>query len=72
MAVEGMLEGLFEELASFERSTAIVQGDPGTGKNIYTVLLTRGIRGMYVYVSDPDLRAHLRSFLSSQFEAGSQ
>lgn len=28
--------------------------------NIYTVLLTRGIQGTYVYVSDPTLRSHLR------------
>lgn len=29
-------------------------------RNIYTVLLTRGIRGTYVYVCDPPLREHLR------------
>ena len=28
--------------------------------NIYSVLLTRGIRGTYVYVCDPALREHLR------------
>jgi DUF2075 family protein len=28
--------------------------------NIYSVLLTRGILGTYVYVSDPDLREYLR------------
>ena len=27
--------------------------------NIYSVLLTRGIRGTYVYVCDPALREHL-------------
>ena len=27
--------------------------------NIYAVLLTRGVRGTYVYVHDPDLRAYL-------------
>jgi DUF2075 family protein len=31
--------------------------------NIYAVLLTRGIRGTYVYVSDPNLRAHLQQFV---------
>ncbi|HEU4850072.1 MAG TPA: DNA/RNA helicase domain-containing protein, partial [Terrimesophilobacter sp.] len=30
--------------------------------NIYTVLLTRGIRGTYVYVCDPALRERLRAF----------
>jgi diguanylate cyclase (GGDEF)-like protein len=31
--------------------------------NIYAVLLTRGIRGTYVYVCDPALRAYLRGFI---------
>lgn len=31
--------------------------------NIYAVLLTRGIRGTYVYVCDPALRAYLRAFI---------
>ncbi|GAB3135676.1 DUF2075 domain-containing protein [Marisediminicola antarctica] len=31
--------------------------------NIYAVLLTRGIRGTYVYVCDPGLRAHLKKFI---------
>ena len=32
-------------------------------RNIYAVLLTRGIRGTFVYVCDPGLRAHLRRFI---------
>jgi DUF2075 family protein len=31
--------------------------------NIYAVLLTRGIRGTFVYVCDPALRAHLKAFV---------
>ncbi|WP_354670481.1 DNA/RNA helicase domain-containing protein [Curtobacterium sp. 458] len=31
--------------------------------NIYAVLRTRGVLGTFVYVSDPDLRRHLRQFL---------
>lgn len=31
-------------------------------RNIYAVLLTRGMLGTYVYVCDPALRAHLRPF----------
>lgn len=31
--------------------------------NIYAVLMTRGIRGTYVYVCDPFLREHLRSYI---------
>jgi DUF2075 family protein len=30
--------------------------------NIYAVLLTRGMRGTFVYVCDPQLRRHLRQF----------
>lgn len=31
-------------------------------KNIYSVLLTRGIRGTYIYVCDPALREYLRKY----------
>jgi DUF2075 family protein len=37
--------------------------------NIYRVLLTRGIRGTYVYACDPGLRAHLRSLILTHPEA---
>lgn len=37
-------------------------------KNAYNVLLTRGIRGTYVYVVDPALRAHLRGYFSRAVE----
>lgn len=33
--------------------------------NIYGVLLTRGIRGTYIYVCDPGLREYLRAYFSS-------
>ncbi len=33
--------------------------------NIYAVLLTRGIKGTYVYVCDPPLREHLKRFIPS-------
>lgn len=32
-------------------------------RNIYAVLMTRGIRGTYVYVCDPDLREYLAQFV---------
>ncbi|AWB87646.1 DUF2075 domain-containing protein [Mycetocola zhujimingii] len=32
-------------------------------RNIYAVLLTRGVRGTFVYVSDPALREYLRSYI---------
>lgn len=35
-------------------------------RNIYTVLLTRGILGTYLYVCDPALREYLRPFFPAQ------
>jgi hypothetical protein len=32
--------------------------------NIYRVLLTRGIRGTYIYAVDSDLRSHLRNLIT--------
>jgi DUF2075 family protein len=32
-------------------------------RNVYSVLLTRGVRGTYVYVFDPALREYLRQFI---------
>lgn len=34
--------------------------------NVYGVLLTRGIRGTYVYVCDPVLRARFRRLMASR------
>lgn len=32
-------------------------------RNIYGVLMTRGVRGTYLYACDPELRAHLRKLI---------
>ncbi len=34
--------------------------------NIYSIMLTRGIHGAFVYVCDPDLREYLRPYLQSE------
>ncbi|MEJ7634393.1 DNA/RNA helicase domain-containing protein [Aeromicrobium sp.] len=39
-------------------------------RNIYAVLLTRGIRGTYVYVCDPELRRYLAKFIPERSGAG--
>ncbi|PRZ40890.1 hypothetical protein CLV47_11355 [Antricoccus suffuscus] len=44
IAVEDILEGLFEDLASGDRSTVVVQGDPGTGKTIVAIYLMKLLR----------------------------
>jgi DUF2075 family protein len=38
-------------------------------RNIYAVLMTRGVRGTYVYVCDTALREHLASFIPSDNDA---
>lgn len=37
-------------------------------KNIYKVLLTRGIKGTYVYVCDEELRAYFKRFIPLYFK----
>lgn len=34
-------------------------------RNVYGVLLTRGMRGTYIHVCDPELREHLRPYFAS-------
>jgi DUF2075 family protein len=41
VAVEGILEGLFEDLATGVLSTTVVQGDPGTGKTVVAIYLLK-------------------------------
>jgi uncharacterized protein len=44
VAMEGILDGLFEDLESGVSSTIVVQGDPGTGKTIVAVYLAKLLR----------------------------
>lgn len=41
VAVEGILEGLFVDLASDDDSTIVVQGSPGTGKTVVAIYLMK-------------------------------
>jgi DUF2075 family protein/DNA replication protein DnaC len=41
IAVEGILEGLFEDLRSDAGSTIVIQGDPGTGKTVIAIYLLK-------------------------------
>ena len=34
--------------------------------HIYYVLLTRGIRGTYLYICDPELRAYIQNFVETE------
>jgi DUF2075 family protein len=41
VAVEGILEGLFEDLGSGATSTTVVQGEPGTGKTVVAIYMLK-------------------------------
>lgn len=41
IAVEDILEGLFEDLEAGRRSTIVIQGDPGTGKTVVAIFLLK-------------------------------
>lgn len=41
IAVEGVLEGLFEDLERSRESTTVIQGDPGTGKTIIAIYIMK-------------------------------
>jgi hypothetical protein len=41
IAVEGILEGLFEDLEAGTDSTIVIQGDPGTGKTVVAIYLLK-------------------------------
>jgi DUF2075 family protein len=41
IAVEGIVEGLFEDLESGSNSTIVVQGDPGTGKTVVAIYMLK-------------------------------
>jgi len=41
IAVEDILEGLFEDLKSGEKSTTVIQGEPGTGKTVIAIYMLK-------------------------------
>lgn len=41
VAVEGILEGMFEDLKADDHSTIVIQGDPGTGKTVVAIYLLK-------------------------------
>ncbi|GAA2224791.1 DUF2075 domain-containing protein [Herbiconiux moechotypicola] len=40
-AVEGVVKSLFDDLRSNDRSTTVIQGDPGTGKTVVAIYLLK-------------------------------
>ena len=67
VAVEGILEGLFEDLATGSASTTVVQGDPGTGKTVVAIYLLKLLVDIENAVPTDDLDS---DSLFSEFFAG--
>lgn len=55
VAVDGIVEGLAEDLGSGRRSLSIVEGGPGTGKTIVAIYLMKLLRDLATAGADPDL-----------------
>lgn len=53
-AVDGIVEGLFEDLESGEPSTSVVQGGPGTGKTIVAIFLLKLLKDIQTAPDDAD------------------
>lgn len=48
IAIEGILEGMFEDLRTDARRTIVIQGDPGTGKTVVGIYLLKLIADIAV------------------------
>ncbi|QHF24988.1 DUF2075 domain-containing protein [Rathayibacter sp. VKM Ac-2804] len=68
VAVEDILEGLFADLESGERSTVVVQGDPGTGKTVVAIYLLKLLQDILRH--DPEEPLDADSVFSEFFTPG--
>lgn len=68
VAVEDILEGLFQDLEHRRRSTIVVQGDPGTGKTIVGIFLMKLLRD--IQVANPHDKPDGDSLFSEFFTEG--
>ncbi|BDZ64113.1 DNA/RNA helicase domain-containing protein [Agromyces mangrovi Wang et al. 2018] len=68
IAVEDILEGLFEDLEHDRQSTIVVQGDPGTGKTIVGIFLMKLLRD--IQVANPHDKPDADSLFSDFFAEG--
>lgn len=68
VAVEDILEGLFDDLESGARSTSVVQGHPGTGKTVVGIYLMKLLSD--IATSDPDETLDRDSLFSDFFRDG--
>ena len=68
VAIEDILDGLFEDLTLGEPSRVVVQGDPGTGKTVVGIFLVKLLRD--IATSRTDESADGESVLSEYFVDG--
>ncbi|GAA4048743.1 hypothetical protein GCM10022282_06780 [Agromyces indicus] len=68
VAVEDILEGLFADLAEGNRSSIVIQGEPGTGKTIVGIFLTKLLRD--IQYSNPHEKLDSESLFSEFFAEG--
>jgi len=55
VAVEGILEGLFQDLADGTDSTIVIQGSPGTGKTVVAIYLMKVLLDIARTYTDDDV-----------------
>ncbi len=55
VAVEDILEGLFEDLKSGVRSTTVIQGEPGTGKTVVAIYMLKLLMDIAATAAAEDL-----------------
>ena len=68
VAIEGVLEKLFEDLDENSTSSTVIQGDPGTGKTIVAIYLVKLLRDIAVHADEEPLDAD--SLFSDFFVSG--
>ena len=68
VAIEGVIEKLFEDLESDKSTSTVIQGDPGTGKTIVAIYLVKLLRDIALHSDDEPLDAD--SLFSDFFLSG--
>lgn len=68
VAVEAIVDGLFEDLKAGRPSTSVVQGEPGTGKTIVAIYLLKLLSD--VASAEPGEEFDLETFFSDFFTEG--
>ncbi|MBV9869291.1 MAG: DUF2075 domain-containing protein [Frankiaceae bacterium] len=68
LAIENILNGLFEDLAAARTSEIVIQGDPGTGKTVVGIYLMKLLSD--IEAADPTIEPDSDTLLSEFFVEG--